>query len=194
MPVMLMGTGVSVFINNQAAPLFFVSPRQVNFLVPNNLLPGKVKISIVRQGMYGPAVEVWLRAAAPALYQLDVTTAIACRVDGSVATAEAPLQPGDIAILYGTGLGDTLPKPLSDEIPSFAAPIIHMSDFYVLLDGIPVPSENIYYAGVAPGNAGLYQVNFLLPETAPADPEIQLVLGFETSPSGIRIPVEQAAR
>ncbi len=189
LPTVLPGTGVWVLVNNTPAFIYYVSPKQVNFLIPGNLLPGRVKLQLVRDGVAGRAVEIRLRAAAPALFQLDGATAIATRADGSLVTWDSPAQPGEMVILYATGLGETEPTTAPGSVPRVAARIRRLSEFRILLNGVVVEGKRIYYAGVTPGFGGLYQVNFWLPEQTPAAPEIRLALGDEISPPEIRLPV-----
>jgi len=59
---------VGVYVDNQAAPLLFVSAGQINFLVPSNETPHAASLQVVRQGITGPAVSITLLAAAPALF------------------------------------------------------------------------------------------------------------------------------
>ena len=45
LPTVLPGTGVHVTVGNLPATMYYVSPDQINFLVPANLLPGRVHCS-----------------------------------------------------------------------------------------------------------------------------------------------------
>src|SRR5277367_58753 len=45
---------VTVYVGGLAAGLYFVSPKQINFLIPNILLPGSTTLAIVRDGVAGP--------------------------------------------------------------------------------------------------------------------------------------------
>jgi uncharacterized protein (TIGR03437 family) len=65
-----------------------------------------------------------------------------------------------------------------------------MSDFVVLLDATAVPSGTVTYAGVAPGFAGLYQINMVLPSSTGANPELRIGLADSISPAGLRLPVQ----
>ncbi len=190
LPVSLEGSGVQVTVGGFYGHLYFVSPGQVNFLVPPNLLPGEVTIQLIREGTAGPAVRVRLKDAAPALFQLDSRTALASHhPDYSLVSDEAPARPGRWVLLWATGLGAVTPPALYGEIPTRAARLENLDKFKVLLDGTPVPRENIGYAGLAPSWSGLYQINLKIPDYAGPDPEIRLVAGENASPAGLRLPV-----
>ena len=189
LPTVLPGTGVRVWVGNVPAHVYYVSPQQINILLPADMNPGKTQIRVQVDSTFGPQVQMTLGGAAPALFQLDATTAIAAHVDGSVATDEAPAHPGEWVILYATGLGLTIPGAGYGEIPTTAAVLQNMSAFGVTLNGEKIPADRIAYAGVAPGFAGLYQVNLRLPDNTPPDPEVRLISGGTASPPGVRLPV-----
>jgi len=189
MPYGLPGSGVNVLIGGLAANLFYVSPTQINFLVPSILIPGPTRIQVVLNGIAGPSVPFMLAAASPALFELDPKTVIATRLDGSLITAAAPAQPGEILTLYATGLGDTIPPVIYSNVAVAAATLQLLSKFKVLLDGTPVDSSLILYAGIAPGYAGLYQINVQLPNTVGSNPDLQIGLGDALSPTGLKLPL-----
>jgi uncharacterized protein (TIGR03437 family) len=93
LPTVLPGTGVEVLVRNIPAAIYYVSPTQINFLVPADLLPGQATVQVVLDAHYGPAVNIELAAASPALFQLDPHTAVALHADGSVITTKAPAKP-----------------------------------------------------------------------------------------------------
>jgi len=189
LPTVLPGTGVNVIVGNIAATIYYVSPDQINFLVPADLLPGKSSVQVVLEGHSGPAVAITLAAASPALFQLDAQNAVAVRPDGSVITPQAPAKPGEIVLLYATGLGQTVPPVPYREVFNQAAPLAELADFKLVLDGAAAESGAVAYAGIAPGFAGLYQINLILPKSTKANPEIQIGFGKELSISGIHLPV-----
>lgn len=189
LPLVLAGTGVRVSIGEVPAHIYYVSPTQVNLLIPSNLLPGPAELQLTLDGRAGPAVRIELAAAAPALFLLNERWIIACRADGSVITEENPARSGEIVILYATGLGRTVPNPRSGELPRRAAPLERLAEFDVLLDGEAVGAARLLYAGVAPGFAGLYQINLRLPEPAPPNPQVRLRLGDLLSPASGRLPL-----
>lgn len=189
LPSVLPGTGLRILIGGLAANIFYVSPNQINFLVPSNLKPGRTDFQVVLNGITGPLLPLDLAVAAPALFQLDAQTAIATRPDGSLITTVAPSHAGDLIILYATGLGDTVPPISYSRLATRAALLKGLADFKVLLDGVPLDAGLILYAGVAPGFAGLYQINLQLPSNVDATPDIQIGLGTALSPAGVKLPV-----
>jgi uncharacterized protein (TIGR03437 family) len=189
LPTVLPSTGVRVLVNGLPGNPYYVSPTQINFLVPPNLLPGSSTVQLVIDGLAGPPITVTLGSAAPALFQLDQHNIIATRPDGSLITPAAPAQPGDVVVLYATGLGQTVPPAGYGELPRSAAPLQRLTDFQVLLDGNPVDPISILYAGIAPGFAGLYQINLELPGSTGSNPEIRIAVGDTIGIAGLHIPV-----
>jgi uncharacterized protein (TIGR03437 family) len=123
------------------------------------------------------------------LFQLDAQNAVTTRDDGSAITPDKPVNPGDDVILYVTGLGQTMPPIQYCELPTKAAPLKQLADLKVALDGIVVDAGNITYAGIAPGFAGLYQVNLQLPASIGSNPEIRIGFGDQLSKAGLKLPV-----
>ncbi len=193
LPNVLPGTGVNVLIGGLAANIFYVSPTQINFLVPSILLPGKSDFQIVHDGLAGPDITIQLASSSPAIYQLDSQTVIATRPDGTLITPDAPASPGDIVTLYATGLGDTVPPVDYSFIAPKAAALKQLAQFGVMFDGAAVDPSQILYAGIAPGFAGLYQINVRIPATANANPQLQIGLGAAASPPGLIIPLSLPA-
>ena len=190
LPTVLGGTGVRVLINNIQADIYYVSPTQVNLLIPTSLIPGPVILQLVVDGLAGPAIPILLQSAAPSLFQLDATTVLAEHLDYSLITASSPAQPGETIVLYATGLGPTIPAAIPDQIPQQAARITPMSSFTMLINGVAVDPQLILYAGVTPTYAGLFQINVTLPKDAPSNPEIRIGYDGIFSPPGRMLPLQ----
>jgi uncharacterized protein (TIGR03437 family) len=60
---------VRVIVGGQIAFLYYVSPQQINFLIPDNLRPGDMELVVARQGTAGPQVQIAVSAAGPGLYE-----------------------------------------------------------------------------------------------------------------------------
>ena len=190
LPTVLTGTGVSVLVNRLPAHILFVSPGQVNLIVPSTLAPGPAELYLTLDGRAGPVIPVRLETASPALYLQATGMAVATRADGSLVNRESPARAGDWVILYATGLGETTPRMKYGEVAREPARLALADQFRVLVSGVAVPAESIGYAGIAPGFGGLYQINLLLDGNASGDVEIRLDAGGVLSPEGVRIPVQ----
>src|ERR1035438_6687870 len=153
---------VAVYIDNWPVPLIYVSPTQINFIIPGNEVDGSVPLRVVRQGVTGPEIIIQLVDAAPALFALD-GYAIAEHADGTPLTAAAPANAGDVVVVYATGLGKTLPNPAPGVIPLTPDPLAAPSTLNVYLNGVAVTRSFIFYVGVTPYSAGLYQIYRFLP-------------------------------
>ncbi|MDZ7637872.1 MAG: hypothetical protein U5J83_06420 [Bryobacterales bacterium] len=174
--------GVQVLIGPTNGFLVFVSPGQINALIDSRLTPGTYQLRILRDSLAGPVATVRIAETAPGLFSVTDGVPVVTRPDGSLVTAQHPARPGQIVILWATGLGPTLPSMRPGELPRGAAPLDQKSPFQVNLNGSPVPAGHVLYAGVAPGFAGLYQINLLLPEDTPANPVIRVGYGNTLSP------------
>ena len=190
LPTVLGGTGVRVLINNIPADIYYVSPGQVNLLVPTSLIPGPVTLQLVVDSLAGPAIPIMLQTAAPSLFQTDATTVLAQHLDYTLITAESPAKPGEIVVFYATGLGPTIPAAIPNQIPEQAATITPLSSFTMLINGGAVNPQQILYAGVTPTFAGLFQINVQLPPDAPPNPEIRIGYTGILSPPGRFLPLQ----
>jgi uncharacterized protein (TIGR03437 family) len=190
LPLTLPGTGVRVFVEGIAAPLWYVSATQINFLVPPNLLPKRdATVVVTALGRTGPAVNVNLAAESPGLFQADPETPVAVRLDGTLVRRDHPIERGAVVVLFATGLGRTLPDAQYREVARQSAWIVRRAEFELKLDGAPVAAKDIRYVGLAPGFAGLYQINLQVPSDTADNPEIRIALGGVESQPGLRLPV-----
>lgn len=185
--------GISVFVGRIPAPLLYVSPSQVNFVVPASLDQGDRPFQLVRQGTAGPLLTLALLDVAPALFAAD-DFAVATHADGSAISPASPARPGEVIVLYGTGLGRTRARiedgrltPVPPAMPLESLLIEHLADLSVLLNGAALESWRIQYAGLTPGTAGVYQINLQLPDLLAASPEIQVRVADRVSPPGLKL-------
>ena len=181
--------GVQVYVGAVAAPLYYVSPTQINFLVPTELRPGDMDFFTTHDGLAGPHVQITLHDAAPGLYPWGAGMIASTHADGSVITKDHPAHPGETVVVYGTGLGRTRPELQTGTIEMIAAQILLLNELRVMVAGTALDSQSIQYAGLTPGIPGLYQVNLVLPKQLAPDPEIRLSIGDQVSPPGTKLPV-----
>ncbi len=182
--------GVTVYIGSTAALLFFVSPLQINALVPYSFRSGPVPIYVEREGSAGPQVTIVLADTAPGLFQSAPGTLLATHADGSLITSAAPAARSEVIIIYAVGLGKTAPALGQSQVSAQAVSISNLAQLQVLLNGNPIDSSLLYYAGVTPKFAGLYQINVQLPSGAPPNPEVRVAIGSQISAAGLMLPTQ----
>ncbi len=181
---------VQVFISGRLAPLYVVSSGQVSAIVPF-ATPGDVaSIRLVNKGASSNTVTVRLRGTTPGVFTVPpggVGLAAALHPDYSLVTRENPARPGEIIQLYIAGLGAVDP-PVSDGAPGPGAePLSRTANkIAVFLDGIEAP---IFYVGLPPGLAALYQINFQVPMEAARGDLYMDVAGPDSYASQALLPV-----
>jgi uncharacterized protein (TIGR03437 family) len=174
---------VSVFVGYMRVPLLYVSPQQINFIMPYNITGTSTVLYVLRQNVSGPLITVPLASFSPSFFSSGNNIVIAAHnSDYSLVTPASPATAGEVIVLYSAGLGRTNPDVISGEIVSFAATLYDMADLRVLLSGTPCDPSTILYAGLTPGYPGLYQINLRLPSPLPPNPTIQVAMGTETGP------------
>lgn len=187
--------GVTVFVAGVAAPLFYVSPKQINFQVPvetpfaGGPLVSQLEPLVVQRGTKVSATRtVDVQRFAPGLFAAtaDVrgTPVVVHTSDFSLVTQQNPAHPGEYLAAFCTGLGATNPPAKSGEPAPAAAPVTDSVTAQELDTGAPIL---VSYAGLAPGWAGLYQINFQLSETETAGQRNILfsIQGYSTNQGAI---------
>ncbi len=193
------GGEVEVLLANSPVGIYYVHHEadkydQINFLIPASLRPGDVDVRVVRQGVAGPLVKIKLLEAAPSL-MANKGVAVAQHADGTLVSADSPAHAGEWVVLYALGLGPTIVRlddaqiPLLSGVTVRALGIQRIKDLRVLVNGETADASRIWYAGLSPGSAGLYQINFQLPDGLTSDAEIRIALGDLISPAGLKLPV-----
>jgi uncharacterized protein (TIGR03437 family) len=177
-PLPLTMQGVTMTINGLFVPLLFVSPGQINFQVPSLVISGQATVTLViTQGTQSTTVPVVLRQFAPSLFtQNGQGTGQASTVIAGTPTVAGPARPaksGEFLSIYCTGLGAVTnsagagnPAPTSPLSQTQAAPS-------VTIGGV---TAKVQFSGLAPGFAGLYQVNVQVPDGVTPGDAVPLVL------------------
>lgn len=163
LPTKLMGT--SVLIGGIEAPLYFVSPGQINAQIPFELRPNQqYQIIVNANGALTTPDTVQLTPVSPGFAALADGTVIAQHVDGSLVTTQAPGKPGEYLVMYLAGLGLT-DNPVTTGAASPSDPLARPTAPPALTIGSQPAA--IAFAGLTPGLVGLYQINFAVPSGLP---------------------------
>lgn len=169
-------SGTIVLFGGVPAPLFFVRADQINAQVPYSLAGrGVIDVVVITNGVATNVQQVRVQEAAPGLFELggDPARVIALNSDGSINSPSNPARRGDFVILYATGGGLTNgPNTEGQPAPSnpFALTRLPVTVRFGNVDQSP------FFAGLAPGFAGLLQINIFVPDNAPTGGAVPLAL------------------
>ena len=168
---------VGVTVNGIAAPLNYVSPNQINLLVPFAATGSTATIVVTNSGTPSNSVSVPLAATAPGIFTQDGSGAnlgVVLHANYTLVNGAAPATANEVVLIYMTGLGAVNP-PVGDGAQGPSAPNLALvtATFSVLIDNQPA---TISYQGLAPTFAGLYQLNVTVPAAASKGPNVPLAI------------------
>jgi uncharacterized protein (TIGR03437 family) len=160
-------------VNGEAAPMFYAGPNQVNFQVPFDA-SGSASVSIGAGGVPIVAKSIPIRSTAPGIFLLAQGQAGALNQDNSVNGTNNPAAAGSVIAIYATGLGAVNPPvPAGAQAPSTSLSRV-TATVSATIGGQPATVD---FAGLAPGFAGLYQVNLTVPQLSPGTYGVQITAG-----------------
>ena len=173
--------GVSVTVQGRPAPLYFVSANQISALVPF-ATSGTSADVIVRLGnQESNRVTVPVSRSSPGIYttsQNGIGSGAILKTDFSIVSAANAPRRGDTILIYLTGLGALNPA-LSDGAAASPTVLSRVTDSVnVYIGG---QRATVSFAGAAPGFAGLYQLNVVIPASAPIGSAVPLAVETTTS-------------
>jgi uncharacterized protein (TIGR03437 family) len=171
--------GVQVLVNGKAAPLIYVSPLQIIFQMPYETALGTASV-IVSNGTNSPPASVTVQSAAPFIltYGNNNDRAVVVNPDGSINAPGNGSKPGSVLTAYLIGSG-----PLDNAIATGAlapsSPLSREKTTPIVTVG-DVPAT-VQFAGMAPGFAGLMQLNFEVPNLTVGNYPLRVAIGAAVS-------------
>jgi uncharacterized protein (TIGR03437 family) len=165
----------SVTVGGQEAFVDYISPGQVNALVPSNVSTGLQQITVTNAaGISLPftamvnSEEPGLLASAP--FNISGTQYVVAQfADGTYvlpagaipSLTSRPAKPGDTIVIYGVGFGPVTPNSPAGQIVQQDNTL--SSSFQLSIGGMPASAA---YAGLAANYTGLYQFDVVVPNVA----------------------------
>ncbi len=190
--------GVSVKVNGKDAPIYYISPGQVNALAPTDTSLGPVDITLTNANGTAAPLRGELVASSPGLFMFDAESrkyVAAVHADGvyvgksgllGAGAAVRPAKPGDIILLYGTGFGLTSPAVITDLLFSGAAQLANLNQLTIRIGSVPA---QVQFAGLT--LQGLYQFNVVVPDVADGDQEVIAEMAGVRSQAGALITIQR---
>jgi uncharacterized protein (TIGR03437 family) len=172
-------------IGGRAAPLFFVSPSQVNLQIPWELA-GQSQASVLATvgSVVSNQQSVSLAPFAPGLFTFNGSGSS----QGTILIAgtslfagppsvpgSRPAHPGEFISIYATGLGAVSNQPATG-MAAQSSPL----SFTIATPTVTIGGTLAYvsFSGLAPGGVGLYQVNVQVPVGAPTGDAVAVILSI----------------
>jgi len=179
-----------VLVNNIAAPLFYVSPTQINFQVPFETPSGTFVDIVVTPDTARPDSQTTLKVTTTpsdvGVFSAEIEGAWrpiiinASRDPWELVSPSHPVLPGEWITLYLTGLGAVTPVVPTGQ-PAPFSPLSWTVDPVTVK--INAQEVQIGFCGLAPGWAGLYQINVQVPANAQTGLQIMQVQVGRTASS-----------
>ena len=171
--------GTSVTIGGQQAFVTYVSPSQVNALIPSNVLTGQQQVSVSNTLGGSSAFTIAISPVAPGLLATSdfvvkgTEYAVVFNSDGTYALPSGaipgltthPAAPGDTLVFYGVGFGPVTPVIPAGQLCQGQANTL-ATTFQMFIGGMPATA---LYSGLAPNYTGLYQFNIVVPNVGTGD-------------------------
>ena len=195
----------SVSIDGNAGFMYYISGAQINVQAPADSTTGPVKIAVttcagtsasftaqeasLAPGMLAPAsFNIGGKQYLVALFQDGVTY-----VGNSGLIPGVPFQPakpGDSITAYGIGFGPVSPIIAPGVVVGQQNSIPNLTISFGSITGSTTPAT-LTYAGLAPGNIGLYQFNLTVPQVADGDYHINISVGGVQVQQALYLTVHQ---
>jgi uncharacterized protein (TIGR03437 family) len=186
---------VRVLMNNRPAAIYYVSPSQISAIVPYGTTEGVVQIQVERNGVLSNAVTMLRRDTNPGVFsqsQSGEGAAIAAHANGALITEANPARPGEVIVVVLTGLGGVFPSIVDGGLGGSTAGSLNTTlpgTVAAKVDGLDAA---IAYSGLAPGFAGLYQLNLTVPANASAGNDFLEIFTGDGYTSQVALPVGTA--
>lgn len=181
--------GVSISINGYLAPIWFVTPNQINGQIPFEVTSGTATLTIATNGSAAVQTTFQVVPAEPdVLVQGGGNQAIAVNApycgSACVNTPSNPAHAGDVEVLYLTGIGIPIPEiaVATGEASPVPPPQLISEANYAYSITMASQTTTVSFLGYAPGIPALVQANFQIPAgLGPGDYSVVVTVNGESS-------------
>lgn len=156
--------GAQVSVAGIAVPVLYATPEQLGIQIASEVPDGPAPVVVTVDGTRSAEFRIQIEGNDPGIFaqnQRGFGAAAVTHANGATVTAENPARPGEVIILYATGLGNTNPLLPTGLLPSFGTRTYFLSEVPAVIVGGFRATTN--FAGASPCCAGLDQVNFIVP-------------------------------
>jgi uncharacterized protein (TIGR03437 family) len=182
-----------VRINGRDAPILAVAnvggAEQVNLQVPFETLGNTAVVVVVRDGVESAPVEVPLLPVQPGIFTAGGIAVIVHSSNNTLVTPANPAEAGEYLYFYVNGLGSVTNTPVTGTGGPSQPLAFAQAAVSVTLDGVPC---EVLYAGLAPGLAGVFQVNIRVPPGVSGASGDLVVRGGILSSEPAQVPIRSS--
>jgi uncharacterized protein (TIGR03437 family) len=175
--------GLTVTVNGTAAPIYFISPGQINFQVPWETPTGTAQVGITLNGGASNTISVPVVTAGPGLF-FSGAAAIAQNAQTPDYLLNGPSNPaavGTTIVAYLTGSGPVSPAVGTGAITPDTTLVKATSSASAKIGSA---DAQVQFTGLTPNFIGLVQMNIVVPSgLTPGDYPLTVTINGETSNS-----------
>jgi uncharacterized protein (TIGR03437 family) len=172
--------GTKVTFDGTPSPLIYVSPSQINAVVPYEVAgQTSTQLQVAFQGKATNTVTLPVVASSPGSFAIT-------NPDNTINTPSNPVSQSGYLTLWGTGEGQTIPAGVTGQvnISVLPTPVLPVS---VKVGG---QTAKLLYAAAAYGNvSGVLQVDILIPPGVSGTVPLELKIGDATTPAGLTVTI-----
>jgi uncharacterized protein (TIGR03437 family) len=122
---------VVVLLGDRFLPLVFVSPTQINALLPSDVAPGSYTLTVKVTGYPDISAPMTVVRNAPGIFSSSYNNTnnyvMAVHADGTLVTPDSPAKANETITIYGTGFGPYTTQP-ADGFAVPATPVYTLAD------------------------------------------------------------------
>jgi uncharacterized protein (TIGR03437 family) len=188
-------SGVGVTINGTPAPVYSVTPGQINAVVPYSLDPNAtsvLNVQVSNNGTLSNVVSEYLGFSSPGVFTVPpggLGAGAILHADFTLVSSASPAKVGETVQIYLTGLGAVKPAVNAGAPAPSTTLSTTVNTTYVYIDGL---QATLTYSGLAPGLGGLYQLNATIPVGVTAGSLVSLeVDGYDAITIQAEIPISK---
>jgi len=176
--------GTSFQVGNVGSPLYMTSCSQANLQIPwESAGQTQAPVTATAGGLVSLPQNASLATFSPGIFSLNMLgtgqgaveiapTAVLAAPQG---TGARPVMRGEYIAIFCTGLGPVSNQPATGA-PGLSSPLSITTTLPVVTIG--GAAAQVSYSGLAPGFAGLYQVNAVVPDAALSGNAVNLVISI----------------
>jgi len=172
--------GMSVTLNGRTLPLLYVSSTQINAQLPFDM-KGAATLRVTTPNGWSE-IPISIADVAPAIFVVSADQGqipAVIHANGTLVSPSAPAKAGEVVLIFLTGMGQVSGQISAGQAAPASPPLTVTAQVQVEIGSGSRLTPS--YAGLAPGFAGLYQVNVQVPPLAGGNYTLRIIAAGSSS-------------